>query len=453
MAKILTAAAVERLKGGRVRREVRDGGCKGLYLVIQPSGAKSFALRFRRPDGSSGKLTLGPVYSGKELSGEPTLGGPLTLEAAHQLAAEQHRMRALGHDVIKDAKTAKHRRRTEVEEGAASAFGALVPRFIADYARRKTRRWGVTARLLGLRYAKDGSGEPTVIKDGLCDRWAVRPVSEIDGADIYSLVDEAKRVSVPGLKRRNDGPADGQARAMFAALSGFFGWCTRHRRCALNPCRGVHRPEAGRARDRVLNNGEIVKFWHVCDEVGEPFGQALRLLLLTGCRVREVSEMRRSELSEDGATWTVPSERTKNHRVCVVPLPSLARDIIASGKQIASKDGYLFTLNGRVPVSVGSSKIKHKIDKEMKPSQPWRLHDVRRTAATGMAELGIAPHIIEACLNHVSGARAGVAGVYNRAAYASEKKAALERWASHVQGLVSGKPANVVALTTKGRGK
>jgi integrase len=202
-----------------------------------------------------------------------------------------------------------------------------------------------------------------------------------------------------------------------------------------------------------LNNGEIVKFWHVCDEVGEPFGQALRLLLLTGCRVREVSEMRRSELSEDGATWTVPSERTKNHHVCVVPLPPLARDIIASGKQIASKDGYLFTLNGRAPVSVGSSKIKHKIDKEMKPSQPWRLHDVRRTAATGMAELGIAPHIIEACLNHVSGARAGVAGVYNRAAYASEKKAALERWASHVQGLVSGKPANVVALTTKGRGK
>jgi integrase len=450
VAKILTAAAVERLKGGKTRREVRDVGCKGLYLVIQPSGAKSFALRFRRPDGSSGKLTLGPVYSGKELSGEPTLGAPLTLEAAHQLAAEQHRMRALGHDVIKDAKTAKHRRRTEVEEGVASAFGALVPQFIAD-AQRKTRRWRVTARLLGLAYPKEG-GEPTVIKDGLCDRWAVRPVSEIDGSDIYGVVDEAKRISVPGLKRRSDGPADGQARAMFAALSGFFGWCTRHRRCALNPARGVHRPEAGRARDRVLNNGEIVKFWHVCDEVGEPFGQALRLLLLTGCRVREVSEMRRSELSEDGATWTVPSERTKNRHVCVVPLPPMARDIIASVKQIASKDGYLFTLNGRAPVSVGSSKIKHKIDAAMK-IPPWRLHDLRRTAATGMAEIGIAPHIVEAALNHVSGAKAGVAGTYNRAAYAPEKKAALERWASHVQGLVSGKPANVVALTAKGRGK
>jgi integrase len=448
MAKILTAAAVERLKAGKTRREVRDGGCKGLHLVIQPGGHKSWALRFRRPDGSSGKLTLGPVYFGKEPTGEPVLGAPLTLEAAHQLAAELHRQRALGHDVIKDAKTAKHRRHTELEEGAASAFGALVPRFIAD-AQRKTRRWRVTARLLGLAYPKEG-GEPTVIKDGLCDRWAGKPVSEIDGSDVYGVVDETKRISVPGLQRRVDGrPADAQARAIYAALSGFFGWCTRHRRCALNACRGVHRPEASRARDRVLNNGEIVKFWAASDAVGEPVGHALKMLLLTGARVREVSEMRRAELSDDLSIWAIPSERTKNHRAHVVPLPLLARDTLKSVKRITGE--FVFTNDGKVPIAVGS-KIKHKLDKEMKVAD-WVIHDLRRTAATGMAELGIAPHIIEAALNHVSGAKAGVAGTYNRAAYAPEKKAALERWASHVQGLVSGKPANVVALTAKGRGK
>ena len=82
---------------------------------------------------------------------------------------------------------------------------------------------------------------------------------------------------------------------------------------------------------------------------------------------------------------------------------------------------------------------------------PWRLHDLRRTAATGMAEIGVAPHIVEAALNHVCGARAGVAGIYNRAAYAAEKKAALERWAAHVERLVSGKPAKVVALRRRKR--
>jgi integrase len=104
----------------------------------------------------------------------------------------------------------------------------------------------------------------------------------------------------------------------------------------------------------------------------------------------------------------------------------------------------VFTTDGAHPVSIGS-KIKRRLDAAMSiPS--WRLHDLRRTAATGMAEIGIAPHIIEACLNHVSGHKAGVAGIYNRAAYAPEKKAALERWAAHVDGLISGKPANVVQM-------
>ena len=104
----------------------------------------------------------------------------------------------------------------------------------------------------------------------------------------------------------------------------------------------------------------------------------------------------------------------------------------------------VFTTNGKTPVTCGS-KIKSRLDTRMKIA-PWRLHDLRRTVATGMAEIGIAPHIIEAVLNHVSGAKAGVAGFYNRAQYAAEKKAALERSAAHVAGLVEGKPSNVVAM-------
>ena len=231
-------------------------------------------------------------------------------------------------------------------------------------------------------------------------------------------------------------------------MSKMFSWLVQHRRVDKNPCDGVHRPETPQARDRVLSDAEIVTFWRAADGVGEPFGQLLKLLLLTGCRLNEVAGMRRAELSEDGTTWTLPKERTKNKRPHVVPLPPLARDLLDSVKRIESRAGLMFTTTGETPVS-GWSRVKGRLDEAMK-APLWRLHDLRRTAATGMAGLGVAPHIVEAALNHVSGVRAGVAGVYNRALYTAEKKAAAERWASHVEGLVAGRKAKVVPMRGKG---
>jgi integrase len=445
----LTSAAVERYRPTRKRREIRDNGAQGLYLIIQPSGAKSWALRFRRPDGAPAKLTLGPVDStGKEMPGDPVQGAPLTLAGARELATKVHRQRKIGRDVVGDHAAAKHRRRIEIEEGAANTFAVLAPRFITEHAQKKTRRWHETARLLGVRYEK-GGGEPEQIRGGLVERWAIRPVREIDGADIHAVIDETRRLGAPGLERRSDRPTDSQARSMFSALSAMFGWCVRHRKVEKNPCIGVHRPDAPKARDRVLTDTEIVAFWNACDEAREPIGQLLRTLLLTGCRLNEVARMRREELIADGATWSIPGTRTKNNRPHVVPLPPLARDILATIKPIMGKSGFVFTTTGETPVNVGS-KIKGKLDSAMK-IPPWRFHDIRRTCATGMAEIGIPPHIVEAALNHVSGAKAGVAGIYNRAAYAAEKKAALERWASRIEGLVAGKPAKVVSL--RGRKK
>jgi integrase len=196
-------------------------------------------------------------------------------------------------------------------------------------------------------------------------------------------------------------------------------------------------PPAPAARDRVLTDAEVGQVWRACGASGEPFGSAVRLLLLTGCRLNEVAGMRTPELSDDGATWTIPGERTKNGRAHVVPLSPQAREVLAGVLRIS--DSLVFTTNGRTPVS-GWSKVKRRLDRAAEiPS--WRLHDLRRTAATGMAELGVPPHVVEAALNHVSGARAGVAGTYNRAAYAAEKRAALERWGAHVAGLASGRRA------------
>ena len=439
MAKTITAAAVKNYRPGEGRREIPDGGCSGLYLVIQASGHRSWAMRFRRPNGKPAKLTLGPVdLSGQEAESEPVLDSPLTLASARRLAAEIHRQRAMGRDVVADYDASRRRQKSQHESRAKSTYASAAKDFIEQYASKKTRRWRETARLLGLAYPPTG-GEPIRIKGGLCERWNDKPIAEIDGHDIHSLIDETRRSGAPGLERRSDGPTEARARVMLSCLSKMFSWLVQHRRVSQNPCKDVHRPEASAARDRVLTDAEIVKFWRATDAERKELSALLKLLLLTGCRLNEVAGMTRAELSDDGATWNIPGSRTKNKRPHVVPLAPLARKMVGTGSE-----GFVFTTTGRSPVS-GWSKIKRRLDAAMK-IPPWRLHDLRRTAATGMAEIGIAPHIVEAALNHISGAKAGVAGTYNRAAYAEEKRSALERWASHVQGLVSERPANVVKM-------
>jgi integrase len=192
---------------------------------------------------------------------------------------------------------------------------------------RRTRGWKDRARLLGLRPTAEGKGLQLIPK-GLADRWRDRPISEIDGDDIYLIADEARERGVPGLERRAQGPSESQARAMFAGLSKLFGWFMEKRRLSANPCTGVPRPPAVASRDRVLADSELVKFWKAADAERKEFGALLRILLLTGCRLNEVAGMRRNELSEDGATWTIPSERTKNARAHVVPLSPPVRELI-----------------------------------------------------------------------------------------------------------------------------
>jgi integrase len=297
--------------------------------------------------------------------------------------------------------------------------------------------------MLGLRYAPDGSG-PTVIKGGLAERWSDRPVTKIHPHDIWAVVDEARRLGVPGLERRAIGRTDPLGRVMLACLSSFFGCLKKNRRTERNPCADIDRPDASPPRDRVLTETEIVRFWHACDKVGEPIGQVLKLLLLTGCRRTELAGMRRHELGDDG-TFVIPSSRTKNKRPHVVPLPPLARTIIASVKPVASPVGYVFTTSGKSPVG-GWSTIKNKLDAAMGNPPAWRLHDLRRTFVTGLADLGIRPDVIEMAVNHASGLRGGIAGVYNKSELLPERRAALERWATHVEGLVAGKRTKVVPM-------
>jgi integrase len=450
---VLTAASVERYKPMKTRREIRDLRAPGLYLIVQPkpSGAKSWAMRFRRPDGKPAKLTLGPVdLSDNEAADEPTLGGALTLRQARELANQIDRKRARGIDVVAQYKADKTRHRIAAAEKAANTFGAAAREFFIDYKtkhKERPRRWRGDARLLGLKWPRDcdpAKVEPEVMPGSLAATWADKPVTDIDGHDIHAVVDDARRRGVPGLKSRNKDTSEARGRKLHAALSVLFRYLQRHRRVVNNPCVGVWRPGAPPARDRVLSDAEVKVFWNAADKM-PLYGPLLKILLLTGCRLNEVVGMRGEELTEHGAVWVIPKERTKNHRPHTLPLPKLARDIIASVPAV--EGGYIFSLSGK-PLST-FSKMKAALDEAMGHVPPWRLHDLRRTAASGMQRLGVRVEIVERALNHISGSFRGVAGTYQRDPLTNDVRDALERWARHIAGLASPEQTEKIVSLSK----
>jgi integrase len=456
--RLLTALSVAKLKPASIRREIPDQGCPGLRLIIQPSsGNKSWAMRFRNGRNHA-KLTLGPLdTSGKEAQDRPGIGYPLTLAAARALATDIKRQRARDVDVIAEAKANKKRRHDANEEKAANTFGSVAREFFVKHRTKKwnsrPRRWFEDAAVIGLKYPKDcdpAKMEPEeieIIKGSLAATWATKPITEIDKYAVEEVIEDARKHG-----------SDSRARKLFSVLSVLFGWLPLKYRVAVNPMIGVKRPGPPKSRDRKLENSEIILFWKGCDEIGGPFGALFKTLLLTGCRLREPAGMDRTELG-DNNVWEVPGSRTKNHLPFLVPLPPLALEIINSLPAAigGSNSGLVFTTNGKTPIS-GFSKAKKALDTAMakiagKPIAEFRLHDLRRTFSTTLNEspddggLGISPHVVEACLNHVSGvARSGVAGTYNRALYLAEKRVALDRWANHIQGLVEGRKANVVSI-------
>jgi integrase len=213
----------------------------------------------------------------------------------------------------------------------------------------------------------------------------------------------------------------------------------------MNPVVGTNKHYDGaKSRDRVLADRELSIIWDALPD--SDYGQIVKLLILTGQRREEIGALQWPEIDLETRTIMLPPERTKNGRPHEVPLSKPALSILKSREKRAGRD----TVFGDGPRRAdgadadeewfggfqGWSKCKAALDRQTASVGPWRLHDVRRTVATRMAELGIQPHIIEALLNHVSGHKAGVAGVYNRSSYGVEKRAALDLWGKYVQALV-----------------
>jgi integrase len=202
-----------------------------------------------------------------------------------------------------------------------------------------------------------------------------------------------------------------------------------------NPVAGALRVAAETSRERVLTPDELASIWSACRE--DDFGRIVRLLVLTAQRREEVGSMTWSELDLEQGLWTIPRERTKNGRSHEVPLSAAAVDIL---RKLPHRQGREYVFGEGAGGFSGWSKCKARLDARIAATgeslHPWRLHDLRRTAATRMAEMGTLPHVVEALLNHVSGHKAGVAGVYNRATYREEKRQALAAWSNHLHELL-----------------
>jgi integrase len=459
MAKPLTPLAIKNAKPDVERREIRDYGCQGLYLVIQPSGAKSWAFRYRFA-GAPKKLTIGPVYIGSGKGDEPEaaeIDQPNTLAGARELAIAAARQVAKGIDPA----NSKFRERVAARQRAENAelldrdtVEAVARLFIEKHAKAKTKSWDQAARLIGLKPDPEDPSKLLRSENGgeVLSRWGSRTVHEIKRRDVHELLDRIVSRGAPVTANR-----------VLAAIRKMFGWAASRDIITVSPCIGVTPPTAEISRDRILTDDELRLVWRGATAIGWPFGPMVQELILTLQRRDEVSGMARKELKPQDHNWIIPKERTKNGIEHEVPMSSAAWALLQGLPKIG-KAGFVFTVTGETPVS-GFSRAKDRLDAEIlkitradavqagkrpdeaEPLPHWTLHDLRRTGASGMARLGIQLPVIEKILNHTSGSFRGVAGVYQRHSFSDEKRKAMEAWASFVQSVVSDtRAANVIAL-------
>ena len=424
MASVLTAQSVRIAKPDAAkRREIPDAVLPGLYLLVQPSGHKSWALRYRFA-GKPKKLTLGRVLIDRatDIDDDPVLGQSMTLAEARRAAKSALQTLGEGQDPARKKKAAKALQAIADNRGG-DIVRELAKAFVERYSKPRNRSWREIERQF---------------KSEINPLWGDRQVVEVRKRDVIELLDGIVDRGSPVTANR-----------VFATVRKFFSWLVERDVLETSPCAGVKRPTAEKPRSRVLNDDEIVRFWKIAGGMEYPFGPMFQLLLLTGQRRQEVGGMvwRELDLASE-PTWSLPQERTKNGKAHHVPLAPLAVEIIEDLPRIKGSP-FLFSTTGTTPAS-GYSRAKARLDKLMAEEEgiePWTLHDLRRTMASKMAGLNINLPVIEKCLNHVSGSFRGIVGVYQHHEFREEKRRAFNAWADYVLALMRDTEPNVVRLT------
>jgi len=374
----LNSKTVEHLKASEPKRtEVWDTALQSFGIRVSPTGRKVWFVVIRtqrRPK----RITIGTYPS-------------ISLREARDAARK----------IIRDAQLGVFEKKPRA---ATPTLGETIPLFIQLYAKPKNRGWKRVEGLL----------KPFEALFPL-------PLQELKRSDVVRALDALVASGKPYAANR-----------ALSAIKKVMSWTLDRGMIEVNPIAGLKPPAKEHSRERILTENELGALFVSADAEGYPFGDVFKMLVLTGQRRGEVTGMRWSEIDIDRSIWTIPKARAKNGQTQDVPLSQEARYVLESTPRFLHSD-YVFTTNGTSPIS-GFGRAKDRLDAAIGVTD-WRTHDLRRTAASGMARLGIAPHFVEKVLNHKSGIISGVAAVYNRYGYDKEKREALDRWSDHVQKL------------------
>jgi integrase len=378
------------LPNGKTEAIIFDEDIPGFGLRLREGGSRVWVFQYSRDDHTR-RMTLGKWPK-------------LSAQAAREMVRPLIHQVGLGRDPANEKQEARAHKETFGETVAVYLkikASELRPRTLDEFQRY----------LSG--YARSLHSRPLVA------------VTQVEIADLLTKIAEDRGVVTANRVR--------------ADICSLFNWAAKRGTVQANPAAFTEkRPE--RSRDRVLSDRELATIWNALPD-GD-FGQIIKLLMLSGQRRSEIGGLRWSEIDMANGVINLPADRIKNGRPHTIPISKPMQAILQSQPRTLGRD-YVF---GRGNGFSNWSAAKLALDACLPDGMhPWTLHDLRRSAVTGMAELGIAPHIIEATVNHLSGHKGGVAGVYNRANYAAERREALERWSAHVTALVSAKSSAVAA--------
>ncbi|MBF0355393.1 MAG: tyrosine-type recombinase/integrase [Alphaproteobacteria bacterium] len=387
-----------------------DGAVKGFGLKVTPAGRKIYIFQYRI--GGRGSATR-----------RYTIGehGPWTPDKARVRAEDLGRLISKNIDPLSQ----------EREELATKKALAI------ESERSKDRSFSVFAeRYIKRRVAGLDSGKQieSTLRKRFMTAWEGYDIAKITREDVGKVLDKIVDEGKPSA-----------AWNALRAVRPLFNYALERGLIAVNPASRIRPDVIEASRDRVLTDKELVEIWQATSEMAYPFGSMVRLLMLTGQRRNEVAEMQWAELDLAAGLWTIPGERTKNEKGHIIHLSPQSLKIMGDLPKLSEK--FVFSTNGEAPVS-GFSKAKDRLDgliakarniASIEGAMPdWTLHDLRRTLATGLADMGIAPYIAEKILNHNPKALGGVAGIYNRHEYLAERKAAIEAWGRRIEGIVEG---------------
>lgn len=372
---LLNEKKIASIKASDKRQEFWDISLQGFGLRTTPTGRKTYFVMCR-DNGKQRRITIGqyPIIS---------------LAEAREVAREKLRLVSLGLPL-------------EQKKKETISLEQVFNSFIEIYVKNK----------------RDWKRSEARLRNTLIKKYGAIDIREITRKDIISLLDSIVARGAPV-----------QANRVHAGARKFFNWCVERGYIESSPMLHISKPTEEIPRDRFLYDDELKKIWLEVENMPYPFGPIFQLLILTGQRRSEVSDMRWNEVDFKNKSWTIPKERSKNGRANSVPLTNQAITILETLPKFLHSD-FVFSTTGRTSVS-GFGKVKNRLDKAT-GVQDWVTHDIRRTVTSGMAKLKIPPHIVEKILNHTSETFSGVAGVYNRYGYDDEKREALQAWENYI---------------------